>query len=273
MSDRTDISTAQSCLQLYLSRSKQRAQNREVLRTQIMASQAGTRGLSWHLNSTSHGQMKLSDMRFLDLVIFCLVAEGSTPFLWELLNISHPNLGSKVSSENRSLDLSSSQVRILVLRQLLKAQTYWSTGKNVFNEPLETFLTARLNPMLGEQINSPYGWLNSALILADKSGIHIGHYEESVGNIPDYGLNDLVIDRNFDRGYLELMHPTRPNPRRMLRLFRSAAYDRQSINSLHGISIKRFWELSIRLAQHCYHAGETADAESVIEISKAILRH
>lgn len=94
--------------------------------------------------------MKLSDMRFLDLVIFCLVAEGSTPFLWELLNISHPNLGSKVSSENRSLDLSSSQVKILVLRQLLKAQTYWSTGKNVFNEPLETFLTARLNPMLGE---------------------------------------------------------------------------------------------------------------------------
>jgi hypothetical protein len=58
----------------------------------------------------------------------------------------------------------------------------------------------------------------------------------------------------------------------MLRLFRSAAYDRQSINSLHGISIKRFWGLSIRLAQHCYHAGETADAESVIEISKAVLR-
>lgn len=83
MSDRTDISTAQSCLQLYLSRSNQRAQNREVLRTQIMASQAGTRGLSWHLNSTSHGQMMLSDMRFLDLVIFLMgAAKYQSPKSW-----------------------------------------------------------------------------------------------------------------------------------------------------------------------------------------------
>lgn len=61
------------------------------------------------------------------------------------------------------------------------------------------------------------------------------------------------------------MHPTRPNPASLLNLFCDAARAAERMEVREVASDGRFKFMSMRLAQHCHAAGDTAVARAVID--------
>jgi hypothetical protein len=142
----------------------------------------------------------------------------------------------------------------------------------MMNEPLQSFHTAQLDPVLGSRMNDSYTWLVKNLTVADKSSINIGNYERFVRNIPNYRVTDPDIYKDFDMGVFELMHPTHPDPRKLLRIFHDAVRDSQTMQKLERMSRQRLDSISRRLMHHCRRAGEMTEARFVADSVEAILR-
>jgi hypothetical protein len=271
-SDHTDVATASECLRLHFYRTNQQARSKEDLRKQLAASQAGTRALSWYLNSEHHKDIKPSHTYFLSTIVFGVVAEGSTSFLWEMINLRDYNERIDSSSDPGTYHLMSGGTKTLLLHHLIQAQAFWSTESSMFNEPLESFHTAHLDPELKTCVSRLYLWLVKCLTLADKAGIDVGSYDRFVENIPSYVIRDHQNDKDLDIGFLELVHPTHPDPRKLLRFFHDAVRDRQKMQRLESTPSERIKRLSIRLVHHCHRAGETTEARFVANKVEALLR-
>lgn len=270
-SDHIDVATAGICLRLHFCYTNQQARSKEDLRAQLAASQAGTRVLSWFLNSEYHKDMKTSHLTLLKTIAFGVVAEGSTSFLWEMLMLSHDYKRIDGTSDVGTYDLMSLGSKIVLLMSLLEAQAFWSMGSNKFNKPLESFHKAQLEPSLRSTASQPYRWLVKCLTLADKTGIDVGRYERFVENIPNYEIRGPVFDRDLETGFLQLVHPTRPDPRKLLQIFHDAVQNRETMQQLEDMSSERLKRLSRRLVYHCHHAGETTEARFVVNTITALL--
>jgi len=176
------------------------------------------------------------------------------------------------SSDPGTYHLMSRGTKALLLHSLIQAQAFWSTGSSMFNEPLESFHIARLDPELRTFATTPYHWLVKCLTLADKAGIDVGSYDRFVENIPNHGIRDHQSDEDLDIGFLELVNPTHPDPRKLLRGFHDAVRDRQKMRRLEGMSSGRIKRFSIRLVHHCHRTGETTEARFVANTVEALLR-
>jgi hypothetical protein len=273
-SNQVDLDTAKGCLRLYLCRTDQLARSKDELRTQLVASQAGTRALSWYLNSGNHEDVAPMHFRFLDGVIFSIVAEGSTSFLWDMFMLSDPYKRMSRADVEKigTRDLMSPHSKGFLFVPFIEAQAFWSTGPNMMNEPLQSFHTAQLDPVLGSVINGSYQWLVKNLTIADKSSINIRNYERFVRNIPNYRATSPDFFKDLDMGVFELMHPTHPDPRKLLRIFHDAVWDSQTMQKLERISRQRLERVSRGLMHHCRHAGEMTEARFVADSVEAILR-
>jgi hypothetical protein len=76
-----------------------------------------------------------------------------------------------------------------LLRSLVEAQAYWTTEPNMFNEPLESFLTAWCT---GIPTSGAYCWLVGNMPHIDKTGIDIASYDEFLKTTANYRVGDVV---------------------------------------------------------------------------------
>lgn len=138
----------------------------------------------------------------------------------------------------------------------------------MFNEPLVSFNAAY---KLRIPISGAYSWLISQMTVAEKTGIDIKSYDEFMANVVGYRVNNSDLGM-LDDGYLELMHPARPEQRRLLDFFCDPAREPERVRILGLATPARFKFLGMRLTQHCHRVGNTADARVVIDAAEGVLR-
>ena len=259
-SDRIDVATTNLCLRLYVVRSVEQAGGREGLRSRLKETQAGTRALSWFIGSGYHMHAESAVMGLIAATAFCMVGQGSTSLWWELLMLKHvPKYSGKTSAPSHTVDwLMSHEWRNMLLRSLIEAEAYWSTG-NTFNGPLESFFTAKRNREWPCTSGS-HKWLVGNMTFADKTGIDLEKYDEFTANVSIH----VTARAELDKGSLELMHPVHPSPNTLLSCFNGAAHDQQKQEVLDDMSYNRLRLLSIKFVQHLHHAGKTAHARAVV---------
>jgi hypothetical protein len=202
---------------------------------------------------------------------FCVVGEGSTSFWWEMSGPEHaPTERGDTANAEKDFDRRMAHSwKNTLLRNLIEAQAYWSTATNMFNEPLASFNMARRQAEFRFPISGAYTWLMRNLPPADKTGIDVESYDEFRAGVVGYMEGD---DRaTLNNGYLELMHPTRPDPSRLLDVFCDPEEsERVQILVQESPAVSKF--LATRLAQHCERVGKTSEARAVIDNAERVLR-
>jgi len=265
-----DTTTANACLRLYIVRTKQRAVSREDFRNRLEDTQAGIKALSWFLSSGHHENLESIDVGLLNATCFCIVGGHSTSIWWELPGCKHEPFANTPNSDPGLVALTTRRWKSALLRGLIETQAYWSTGTNMFNEPLESFLEVDGHKG-NKSISAAYSWMLGNMTFADKTGIDVGKYDDFFARTFEYKGLDRT-DGLIDKGCLELMHPTRPNPKRLLGLFCDSARELLRKEALDMKSPLRFKLLSVTLAQHVNRTGNTTAARAVVKSAMEILR-
>lgn len=217
------------------------------------------------------------DLTLINAMAFCVVGEGSPHYWWDLLKIDHnPRISSSAASPGYSqlARFAPRKWKGVLLRSFLEAQAYWSTEANMLSEPLESYMHVvkrSPNTYWNLLIAVPFSWLANSLTCADKAGIEVKTYNESIAHASVYRPTKYA--RGLDIvGYLELMHPTNPCPDLLLHLFRDAERDSEKMELLEAKSFKGLKMMASRLAQRCHRNGDSTAANQVIDITLGVLR-
>jgi len=271
-----DLDSATEALSLYVEQLHRKIPEREQTRLECLHHRPGTKALFWYLNSAAYqNDDRMLDVDFLKPVVHCLVAEQKDEHVWDLLN-SWAELDSKRKPSERPANL----WKGAVLEHLVNAHMFWAEKSKAFAKGFEAYSRASQGVLSGapeKYMDLTKSWQSLARYLRVTKGEVIQGRQfkrfRNMAGIWSTGREEARLDIS----YLDVKHPTNPDPEPVLTVLRE-----WSSSGVHGRRLQlhftpdsrgaqRTYVMILQIAQLLERKGRFRDARWVLDFGKSQL--